>query len=143
MVNSKEDKFVVGGGDNEIDGSDLVNQVNGVQEDELEVEVALMDSSTSVSSSSSSRLVVNRRSGTNEGSFTERLRDILSGEGGDEDLANDRGNNFVQWLQALDIQLLGACRADERMKPLFKLNVSSGVAEDRLLAQLSQVCSFF
>ncbi|XP_026414220.1 uncharacterized protein LOC113309914 isoform X2 [Papaver somniferum] len=143
MVNSKEDKFVGGGGvgDNEIDGSDLVNQVNDVEEDELEVEVASMDSSTSVSSSSSSsssRLVVNRRSGTNEGSFTERLRDILSGEGGDEDLANDRGNNFVQWLQALDIQLLGACRADERMKPLFKLNVSSGVAEDRLLAQLSQ-----
>ncbi|KAI3838144.1 hypothetical protein MKX03_000662 [Papaver bracteatum] len=141
MVNSKEDKFVVGGGDNEIDGSHPLNQVNGVEEDEFVVEVASMDSSTSVSSSSSSsssRLVVNRRSGTNEGSFTERLRDILSGEGGDEDLANDRGNNFVQWLQALDIQLLGACRADERMKPLFKLNVSSGVAEDRLLAHLSQ-----
>ncbi|KAL0401238.1 UNVERIFIED_CONTAM: hypothetical protein Slati_4153700 [Sesamum latifolium] len=32
----------------------------------------------------------------------------------------------------------GACRADERLKPLLKLNVSTGVAEDRLLAHLSQ-----
>ncbi|KAI3994476.1 hypothetical protein MKX01_012733 [Papaver californicum] len=137
MVNSKEDKFV-GGGDNEIDGSNHGSQVNGVEEEEdFEIGVASMDSSTSASSASSSRLLVNR-SGANEGGFTERLRDILSGEGGDEDLANDRENNFVQWLQALDIQLLGACRADERMKPLFKLNVSSGVAEDRLLAHLRQ-----
>ncbi|MCL7047189.1 hypothetical protein MKW94_029391 [Papaver nudicaule] len=114
MVNSNEDKFVGGGDNGEIDGaSDLGNQVNGVEEEEFEVGVSSMDSSTA---------------------FTERIRDILSGEG-DEDLAND---NFVQWLQALDIQLLGACRADERMKPLFKLNVSSGVAEDRLLAHLSQ-----
>ncbi|KAI3809126.1 hypothetical protein L1987_25095 [Smallanthus sonchifolius] len=33
---------------------------------------------------------------------------------------------------------MGACRADERLKPLLKLNVSSGVAEDRLLSHLSQ-----
>ncbi|ERN09698.1 hypothetical protein AMTR_s00029p00218570 [Amborella trichopoda] len=36
------------------------------------------------------------------------------------------------------MQVLGACRADERLKPMLKLNISSGVAEDRLLVHLSQ-----
>ncbi|KAJ8540460.1 hypothetical protein K7X08_030379 [Anisodus acutangulus] len=46
--------------------------------------------------------------------------------------------NVLQWLLALDLQVMGACRADERLKPLLKLNVSAGAAEDRLLAHLSQ-----
>ncbi|XP_015076045.1 uncharacterized protein LOC107020274 [Solanum pennellii] len=46
--------------------------------------------------------------------------------------------NVLQWLLALDLQVMGACRVDERLKPLLKLNVSAGAAEDRLLAHLSQ-----
>ncbi|KAG5541550.1 hypothetical protein RHGRI_021402 [Rhododendron griersonianum] len=33
---------------------------------------------------------------------------------------------------------MGACRADERLNPLLKLNNATGAAEDRLLAHLSQ-----
>ncbi|XP_077238755.1 flocculation protein [Tasmannia lanceolata] len=72
--------------------------------------------------------------------LAERLRGIF-GEDGDGDLLlqrSDRENGFLQWLEALDLQAIGACRADERLKPLLKLNVSGGVAEDRLLAHLSQ-----
>ncbi|KAL5538805.1 hypothetical protein UlMin_045336 [Ulmus minor] len=36
------------------------------------------------------------------------------------------------------MQIVGACRTDERLKPLLKMNASNGLAEDRLLAQLSQ-----
>ncbi|XXG66389.1 hypothetical protein AAC387_Pa05g3879 [Persea americana] len=72
--------------------------------------------------------------------IAERLRDIFRDEG-DGDLLIDqsgRDDGFLQWLQALDLHVVGACRADERLKPLLKLNVSSGAAEDRLLAHLSQ-----
>ncbi|RWW13318.1 hypothetical protein GW17_00022970, partial [Ensete ventricosum] len=76
------------------------------------------------------------------GGVVERLRGLLRGES-DGDLSHEgsRGgeDGLLRWLQALDLQVLGACRADERSKPLFKLNVSSGPAEERLLAQLSQV----
>ncbi|KAK4777149.1 hypothetical protein SAY86_005837 [Trapa natans] len=58
---------------------------------------------------------------------TEQLTEALVEEG-NEDLL----------MQALDFQFIGACRADERLKPLLKLNSSSSVAEDRLLAHLSQ-----
>ncbi|XP_068638206.1 uncharacterized protein [Aristolochia californica] len=70
----------------------------------------------------------------------ERLRSIFTGDGeGDLVLQeNDRENSILQWLQALDLQIIGACRADERLKPLLKLNVSNGVAEDRLVAHLNQ-----
>lgn len=54
---------------------------------------------------------------------------------------SDRVDNLVQWLRALDVQVMGACRADERLKPLLKLNAFTGAAEDRLLAHLSQVLS--
>lgn len=57
-----------------------------------------------------------------------RDRDFLVGE-----------DRVLRWLQALDMQVMGACRGDERLKPLLKLNVSNGMAEDRLLAHLSQV----
>ncbi|KAE9450144.1 hypothetical protein C3L33_17965, partial [Rhododendron williamsianum] len=37
---------------------------------------------------------------------------------------------------------MGACRADERLNPLLKLNNATGAAEDRLLAHLSQIIKF-
>ncbi|KAH6827189.1 flocculation protein [Perilla frutescens var. hirtella] len=73
-------------------------------------------------------------------SISRRLTDIFM-EDGNEDLllqSSDIGDGFLQWLQALDMQVMGACRADERLKPLLKLNISSGEAEDRLLAQLCE-----
>ena len=74
--------------------------------------------------------------------LTERLTDILI-DNGDGDLllqCSNRETRVLQWLQALDLQVMGACRADERLKPLLKMNVSNGVAEDRLLDHLIQVC---
>ncbi|KAL7108788.1 hypothetical protein ACP275_06G135400 [Erythranthe tilingii] len=73
-------------------------------------------------------------------SVTRRLREIFV-EDGDGDLLlqrSDREDGVLQWLRALDMQVMGACRADERLKPMLKLNVSTGVAEDRLLDHLSQ-----
>ncbi|XP_031107174.1 uncharacterized protein LOC116011890 [Ipomoea triloba] len=80
--------------------------------------------------------------GANRGSsgLAERLTEILV-EDGDGDLLlqrSDREGSVLQWLQALDMQVMGACRADERLKPLLKMNVSTGAAEDCLLAYLSQ-----
>lgn len=71
----------------------------------------------------------------------ERLTEILVDESdGDLLLQNNNGEDRVlQWLQALDMQVMGACRSDERLKPLLKMNASNGVAEDSLLAHLSQV----
>ncbi|ESQ52692.1 hypothetical protein EUTSA_v10017559mg [Eutrema salsugineum] len=68
----------------------------------------------------------NRR-GVSDPLTDEGRRDFLLGE-----------DRVLRWLQALDMQVLGACRGDERLKPLLKLNVSNGMAEDRLLAHLSQ-----
>lgn len=73
--------------------------------------------------------------------LTERLTDILVDER-DGDLLiqqTNREERFLQWLQALDLQVMGACRADERLKPLLKMSTTCGVAEDPLLAQLTQV----
>lgn len=68
--------------------------------------------------------------------------EVLPEENGDVLLQqSDRVDNLVQWLRALDVQVIGACRADERLKPLLKLNASTGAAEDRLLSHLSQVVS--
>ncbi|KAJ0046914.1 hypothetical protein Pint_06437 [Pistacia integerrima] len=78
--------------------------------------------------------------GSREIGLSERLTDIFVEEG-DGDLLlqrSDREDRVLLWLQALDMQVMGACRADERLKPLLKSNASSGVAEDRLLAHLSQ-----
>ncbi|TKY56835.1 hypothetical protein E2542_SST21281 [Spatholobus suberectus] len=72
--------------------------------------------------------------------LTERLTDILVDER-DGDLLvqqTNREDRLLQWLQALDMQVMGACRADERLKPLLKMNTACGVAEDPLLAQLTQ-----
>uniref|UniRef100_A0A7N0RFD7 Uncharacterized protein n=1 Tax=Kalanchoe fedtschenkoi TaxID=63787 RepID=A0A7N0RFD7_KALFE len=69
--------------------------------------------------------------------LTKRLSDLLEG-GGDGDLLVGRKGGratVMQWLQALDVQVMGACRADERLKPMLK---SGAAADDRLLAHLSQ-----
>ncbi|KAJ8443878.1 hypothetical protein Cgig2_032702 [Carnegiea gigantea] len=74
------------------------------------------------------------------GGLADRLSEILV-EDADGDLLlqqSDRESNFLQWLQALDLQVMGACRADERLKPLLKMNSSNGAAEDRLLSHLTQ-----
>ena len=76
------------------------------------------------------------RSGEENG-LIERLNDVLVEEGDDDLLF--REENVLQWLQALDMQVMGACRADERLKPMLKRNGSGGVADDCLLAQLNQV----
>jgi hypothetical protein len=73
--------------------------------------------------------------------LTERLTDIIVDES-DGDLLIQQTNceeRLLQWLQALDMQVIGACRADERLKPLLKMNTVSGVSEDPLLTQLIQV----
>lgn len=62
--------------------------------------------------------------------------DPLTEQGGRGFLLGE--DRVLRWLQALDMQVLGACRGDERLKPLLKMDVSNGVAEDRLLAHLSQ-----
>ncbi|CAO2830827.1 unnamed protein product [Amaranthus hypochondriacus] len=50
-----------------------------------------------------------------------------------------RLSNFMQWLEALDFQHIGACRVAERLKPLLKINASTGAAsEDYLLSHLNK-----
>ncbi|KAL2558066.1 hypothetical protein Fot_02805 [Forsythia ovata] len=61
-----------------------------------------------------------------------RLREVRVEDG------EDREEGVLHWLLSLDKQVVGACRSDERLKPLLKLNVYTGAAEDRLLAHLSQ-----
>ncbi|XP_078427478.1 flocculation protein [Wolffia australiana] len=58
--------------------------------------------------------------------------------GGLSSASDDLERGVLQWLRALDLHVVGACRVDERLKPLFKLNVSCGMAEDRLVSQLVQ-----
>ncbi|KAG5239925.1 RNI superfamily protein [Salix suchowensis] len=122
MANSKKQGF----------NEDRVEQSNGNDFD---------DSSSILSAGGTSTAGSGRVSRErSEISLTERLTDILVDQG-DGDLLlqrNDREERVLQWLQALDIQVIGACRADERLKPLLKLNASGSVAEDRLLAHLSQ-----
>ncbi|KAF1863869.1 hypothetical protein Lal_00030991 [Lupinus albus] len=77
---------------------------------------------------------------TSDVRLTERLTDILIDEG-DSDLLiqqTNREENLLLWLQALDMQVMGACLADEQLKPLLKMNAPCGFAEDPLLIQLSQ-----
>ncbi|XWS65885.1 hypothetical protein CRYUN_Cryun05aG0152100 [Craigia yunnanensis] len=129
MPNPRNREFVddhVDQNDDEvIDSSDASSSINGVVE------------TSSVGSGTTSRQNVEIR---NEIGLTERLTDIFVEEN-DGDLLlqqSNREDGVLQWLQALDMQVIGACRTDERLKPLLKVNVSNGVAEDRLLAHLSQ-----
>ncbi|OAP08985.1 hypothetical protein AXX17_AT2G36950 [Arabidopsis thaliana] len=91
----------------------------------------------SISSSTTDDSQFNGTEGENELTRIEsRVSDPLTdATGGDFLVGEDR---VLRWLQALDMQVMGACRGDERLKPLLKLNVSNGMAEDRLLAHLSQ-----
>ena len=121
--------------DRKIYVSDAVEEYGGEDlENSPSVESAVIGSGGSSS--------VSPANGGSDGEIglTERLTDILV-EDGDGDLLLQRSNRetrVLQWLQALDLQVMGACRADERLKPLLKLNVSNGVAEDRLLDHLIQ-----
>uniref|UniRef100_A0A2N9FET6 Uncharacterized protein n=1 Tax=Fagus sylvatica TaxID=28930 RepID=A0A2N9FET6_FAGSY len=97
-------------------------------------------SSCSVGSGASSSGSRENGKSRSEIGLTERLTNILVDEG-DRDLLlqrSDHEDRVMQWLQALDMQVMGACRVDERLKPLLKMNASNGVAEDRLLVHLSQ-----
>ncbi|KAL8257498.1 hypothetical protein R6Q59_029539 [Mikania micrantha] len=77
----------------------------------------------------------------NDTGLAARLTDFVVGDGDvDSDLLmqrNTQQGTGMQWLLDLDMQVMGACRADERLKPLLKVNASS-VVEDRLLSHLSQ-----
>ncbi|KAA8539633.1 hypothetical protein F0562_026325 [Nyssa sinensis] len=129
MVNTEKQRSV---DDKKIEDMDLVDQSND----------DVFDGSSSVGTSTSA---ISRGSRDDGGSeievgLKERLTDILVEEG-DGDLLLQRSNRedtVLQWLQALDLQFMGACRADERLKPLLMLNVSSGATEDSLLAHLSE-----
>ncbi|KAH9313127.1 hypothetical protein KI387_028162, partial [Taxus chinensis] len=74
-------------------------------------------------------------------SIAHRLTQLLQDtEDGDLLLQQTESENgMLQWLQALDLQVMGVCRADETLRPMLQLNVSCSGADDRLLAQLSQV----
>lgn len=100
-------------------------------------------SSCGVESGASSSVSRENGGSRTETWLTDRLTDVLV-YGGDGDLLlqqSDREDRVLQWLRALDMQVIGACRADERLKPLLKMNASNGVAEDCLLAHLSRVCT--
>ncbi|KAF7816354.1 uncharacterized protein G2W53_030323 [Senna tora] len=117
---------------------DRVDQSNGEDFDDSSSVDSV--SSCGVVSSASSTVLGENDGSRNEVGLTERLTDILVAEG-DGDLLlqhSNREDRLLQWLQALDMQVMGACRADERLKPLLKMNASCGVAEDPLLTQLSQ-----
>ncbi|KAK9168203.1 hypothetical protein Syun_000343 [Stephania yunnanensis] len=128
MVNSVEDEF---GDDRRVDEFDLGNgpadeNLEEPSDDGLVGEVERSDSGSTEDGRG--------------GGLTDRLREILR-NGGDGDLLlqqSDRDDNVLQWLQALDLQVMGACRADERLKPLLKLNISSAMGDDPLLVHLSQ-----
>lgn len=74
------------------------------------------------------------------GGIVRRLSEVLQGRG-DEDLIlqpTDRDDMMLQWLQALDLHVVGACRADERLRPMLRWNMSCSGDEGRFLAHLSQ-----
>lgn len=119
MANRREEDLFSGGGVDPSNGDDFDDSSS-------------VDSATSAGEDGRARTQVG---------LTERLTDIFVDER-DGDLLiqqTNREDRFLQWLQALDLQVMGACRADERLKPLLKMSTSCGVAEDPLLAQLTQV----
>lgn len=133
MANSEKQRSV---DDRETDGADWVDRAND----------DCFDDSSSGEASGSGTCGNSGGSRDGDGSggvgvgLTERLTNILVDEG-DGDLLlqqSDTGDRVMQFLQALDLQVMGACRADERLKPLLKLNMSNGASEDRLLSHLSQ-----
>lgn len=135
MANRRERDFVQG---ERIDDMDPLN--DEVIDDSSSLESA--SSCGGVRSGASSSSPGEDGGSSSEVGLTERLTDILVEES-DGDLLiqqTSREDRFLQWLQALDMQVMGACRADERLKPLLKMNTACGVSEDPLLTQLIQVC---
>ncbi|KAI6704451.1 hypothetical protein NL676_007413 [Syzygium grande] len=63
--------------------------------------------------------------------MAKRLTDVFIG-GGNGELLMQRSDREERVLQALDMQVVGACRTDERLKPLSKPSGSSNAAKDRL-----------
>lgn len=57
-------------------------------------------------------------------------------------LHGHKDEGALQWMQSLEFQAMGACRTDERLKPLLRWNVSCGGAESQILAHLGQVREF-
>lgn len=115
----------------EIDGADRISDRSNAE--------GFEDSSSAANEVGSSG--EGATSSRSEIGLEERLTGILV-DGGDGDLLlqqSNREDRVLQWLQALDMQVMGACRADERLKPLLKMNASNDAAEGRLLAQLTQV----
>ena len=121
MANGRGRDFLDG---NEINEIDRVDQSTGEDfEDSSSVDSLSL---SGFGSSSCSTALVENGGSTNEVGLTERLTDILVEEG-DGDLLLQRSNRedrLLLWLQALDMQVMGACRADERLKPLLKMNAS-------------------
>ncbi|MCO5591815.1 hypothetical protein L7F22_045807 [Adiantum nelumboides] len=75
-----------------------------------------------------------------QGEVVRRLTEVLQGSG-DESLVlplAGRDGGMSQWLQALDVHVVGACRADERLQPMLRWNSSCTGADGQLLAHLSQ-----
>ncbi|KAH7387092.1 hypothetical protein KP509_16G004600 [Ceratopteris richardii] len=68
-----------------------------------------------------------------------RLTEVLQGRG-DENvlLSSSRENVLSQWLQALEVHVIGACRADERLQPILRWNSSCTDADKRLMSHLNQ-----
>lgn len=60
----------------------------------------------------------------------------ISRQQGNQNLSDE---DSLQWLQALELQAVGACRSDERLRPLLRWNVSCFGSDGRLLAHLGQV----
>ncbi|XAR71953.1 hypothetical protein NMG60_11018415 [Bertholletia excelsa] len=132
MATSEEQRSVDDRGVEGVDGGDMAI-VEGFDDHSTDEDSGADANANSGSSREGDGSVI----GTGLG---ERLRRIPVDEGNEDLLLQqgNRGNVFMQFLRSLNLQVMGACRTDERLKPLLKLNVSGDIAEDRLLAHLSQ-----
>ncbi|KAL6959396.1 hypothetical protein U1Q18_039546 [Sarracenia purpurea var. burkii] len=109
MVNSKKQRSV---DDRDIKRMDLAGRTNRDGFD---------DSTSSVELSANS-------GGSNDG--------VGSGGGLTEILSEEGVGDLLCLCSFSRLRIYGACRADERLKPFMKLNVSSGGVEYHLLAHL-------
>lgn len=115
--------------------ADVSNQFDMSRESEVSDELAEI-----VGSHPSGNLLDARRSVGPSGGLHGRIRDVLrDGAESDPLLSREEAENGIfLWLQALDHQVMGGCRSDERLKPLLKQNATGGVAEDQFVTQLVQ-----
>ncbi|KAL3701333.1 hypothetical protein R1sor_019355 [Riccia sorocarpa] len=68
----------------------------------------------------------------------EAVTDSGDGFGPESSEDLNRESGALRWVQALELQGTGACRADERLRPLLRWNVSCVGADGRLLVQFGQ-----